>query len=348
MVRRNVTSLVGVFAFLCCMASAQQDRPDESASKSVAADMESDLVVARVSGEPITEKQVRAAIDQVARQRLLPPDRLKERNSLLFKDALDSLVMLALLRNQVKQQNILVQPAQVDQQIQQIAKQFPSQAEFLKAMASQGATEAELRKAIEDRMSLQQLMELMTQDVPGSTDEDIRSFYEENPDKFMTPEQVRASHILLRVDAKTTQEQKAEIKKKLEGIRSEIESNAISFKDAAAKYSEDAASAKNGGDLGFFPRGTMVKPFEEAAFATEPGTLSPVVETQFGYHIIQVAELKPAGKSSLEEAKVSITRHLDQLAKQKAFQKYVDELKVKADIETFMTGEEFARRHPSK
>ncbi len=336
-----------VFTLFCCVALAQ-DRQEENATKLKSPETRSDLVVVRVSGEPITETQVLSAIDQLARQKPLPPDRLNERNKLLFKDALDGLIVLALLRNQIRQQNIIADSDKIDQEIRQISQQFPSQADFQKALQSQGVTQAELRKSIADRMEIQQLMDSATKEVPAPTDEEIRKFYEENPDKFVRSEQVRASHILLRVDPKSSPEQKAEIKKKLEAIRSDIESKAISFKDAAAKYSEDPSNAKSGGDLGFFARGVMVKPFEEAAFSTKPGTLSPVVETQFGYHIIQVAEYKPAGLMSLEEAKASIKTYLHQLAKQKVFQKYLDELRSKAHIETFMTQEEFAKRHSSK
>jgi peptidyl-prolyl cis-trans isomerase C len=213
-------------------------------------------------------------------------------------------------------------------------------------MAGQGITEIELRNSIEDRMGLQQLMVQTTKDMPEATDEEITKFYGGNPGRFVTPEQVRAAHILLRVDPKSTPEQKAEIKKKLEEIRAEIESGAIPFADAAAKYSQDPSNAQKGGDLGYFPRGRMVRPFEDAAFGAKPGTISPVVETQFGYHILQVHELKPAGKQPLEEAKPSIRQYLNQQARQKAFQKYTEELKAKTTIETYMTAEEFAKRHP--
>jgi len=338
--------LVGTFVFCCGVTAAQQNTADSPAAKGKAANAESDLVVARVLGEPITETQMLSAIEQLARQKILPPDQLKDRNTALFKDAMDSIVTVILLRDQVKKQNIQVDKAVLDQQMQQIAKQFPSREDFVKAMASQGVTEEQLRKSLEDRMSLQLLVERVTSPVPAATEEEINKFYHENPNKFVVQEQVHASHILLRVDPKSTPEQKAEIKKKLEQIRSEIESNAISFKDAAAKYSQDPSNARDGGDLGFFPRGTMVKPFEDAAFATKPGTISPVIETQFGYHIIQVSELKPAGKATLGEARATIKNYLEQLARQKTFQKYVDELKSKAEVETFMSADEFAKRHP--
>jgi peptidyl-prolyl cis-trans isomerase C len=348
MIRRNLISLLCIWTLLGLAANARQEKttsPDAAPSPESAG---SDLVVARVSGEPITEKQVLSAIDQLARQRRVPPDKMQERNTLLFKTALDGLVTTAVLKGEARQQKLTADPAKVDQQMQQVSKNFPSQEEFQKAMAQQGVTESQLRRSIEENLVIQQLWDQATGHVPDPTEEEIAKYYEGNADKFAFPEQVRAAHILLRTDPKSTPEQKEEIKKKLEGIRAEIESKAITFADAAAKYSEDPSNAKKGGDLGFFSRGSMVKPFEEAAFTTKPGTLSPVIETQFGYHIIQVAELRPARKLSLEEAKPPIKQILNQMAKQTAAQKYVAELKAKAQIETFMTAEEFGKRHPSK
>lgn len=348
MIRRNLVALICIFAVLCCTASARQEKPPAPTPAPSTETPDSDLVVTRVSGEPITEKQVLSAIGQLVRQKKLTPDKLQERNSLLFKDALDNLVTVAVLKSQARQQNLPVDPAKVDQQFQQISKNFPSQEEFQKAMASQGVTEAALRKSIEESLSMQQVLDQATKNAPGPTDEEISKFYDDNVEKFSSPETARAAHILLRADAKSTPEQKAEIKKKLEGIRAEIESNAITFADAAAKYSQDPSNANKGGDLGFFPRGQMVKPFEDAAFTTKPGTMSPVVETQFGYHIIQVAEQRPARKLTLEEATPPIKQILNQAARQKAAQKYVSELKAQAQVETFMTAEEFGKRHPSK
>jgi peptidyl-prolyl cis-trans isomerase C len=346
MVRRNMIFLICLFAALCYAIPAQENKPAESKTATAAQDSGSDLVVARVSGEPITEKQVVSVIEQIARQSPMLPDQRKQRNTLLFKDAVDNLTAIALLKSQAEQLNLTVDKAKLDQQIQNISKQFPSQEAFQKAMASQGVTESELRKNVEESMTLQLVIDQATRDAPTATDAEVQKFYDDNSEKFPTPEQLHAAHILLRVDPKSTPEQKAEIKKRLEGIRADIEANKITFSDAAAQYSQDPSNAKNGGDLGFFQKGKMVKPFEDAAFATQPGTLSQVVETQFGFHIIKVIELKPAGKATFEQARGTIKQYLDQLNRQKVAQKYLEGLKAKATVETFMTPEEFGKRHP--
>jgi len=346
MVPRTMIFLICLFAALCYAVPAQENKPAEPKPTTAAKDSGSDLVVARVLGEPITEKQVATAIEQMSKQKPMTPDQMKQRNTLLFKDAVDNLAVIALLKDQAKQRNLTVDKAQLDQQMQSISKRFPSQEEFQKAMTSQGLTESELRKNVEESMSLQLVLDQISKDAPAATDSEVQKFYDDNPDRFKNPEQVHAAHILLRVDQKSTPEQKAEIKKKLEDIRADIEANKITFSDAAVKYSQDSSNAPQGGDLGFFPRGRMVKPFEDAAFATKPGTVSQIVETQFGFHLVKTFELKPAGVEPLEQVKPVIKQYLDQMSRQKVAQKYLEDLRGKANIETFMTVDEFSKRHP--
>ena len=345
MIRRNLVFLLPLIAALCLAAPAQQQTPQVSTPAPQAAAAGSDLVVLRVAGEPITEKQIIAAISILAQQKQSPTDTKQERNMNLVKGAIDNILIETLLRNEARRQNLAPDQAKVEQQWQQILKNFPSQAEFQKALAAQGLTDAQLRKNIEESMKIQQVLDLAIKNVPLATDADIQKLYDDNPQKFSRQEQVHAAHILLLVDKSGTPEQKAEIKKKLEEIRTEIESSKITFADAAAKYSQDTGNAKQGGDLGFFTRGRMVQPFEEAAFSAEPGSLSQPIETQFGFHIIYVIDKKPAGKIPLEEAKADIKRLLDQTSLRKATQQYVNDLKTKSPIENFMTPEEFIKRH---
>jgi parvulin-like peptidyl-prolyl isomerase len=142
-------------------------------------------------------------------------------------------------------------------------------------------------------------------------------------------------------------EQKEEIKKKVEALREDIDSKKISFEEAATKNSQDEASAAKGGDLGFFPRGKLVKPFEDFAFSAKPGILSPVVETQFGFHLISVAENKPAGKMALEEVKDKIQGFLGQKSKEENLKKHIGDLRAKVKVESVMTEDDWkARRAP--
>src|SRR3954447_21164868 len=139
---------------------------------------------------------------------------------------------------------------------------------------------------------------------------DVEKYYRENTQMFSTPEQVRASHILLKTEGKDD----AAVKARAEALLKQVKAGA-DFAELAKKNSEDEASAKQGGDLDYFGHGRMVKEFEDVAFTIAPGSVSDLVKTQFGYHIIKVVDKKPATTRSLEEARSQIA---DQLAYERA------------------------------
>jgi peptidyl-prolyl cis-trans isomerase D len=128
------------------------------------------------------------------------------------------------------------------------------------------------------------------------TPEQVKQYYDERRAQFETPEERRARHILVSVPASASAEEKAKAKARAEGLLAEAKQAPKRFGEIARKSSEDPGSAAEGGDLGFFPRGRMVKPFDDAVFAAKVGDIVGPVETQFGYHIIQLEEVKAAGE----------------------------------------------------
>jgi peptidyl-prolyl cis-trans isomerase C len=334
-----------LFAILVCLFSFQSVLAQDSVP---AAKETSNLVVAKVQEALITEKEVSEMINQLASRSEASADQIRNRNDLYFKDALESLIGIALLKEEGKEKNITVDKAKVDEAYKSVTARFPSADEFNKALKDQKMNEADLRKQLEENLVYQQLVDQAVKDVPRASDEDIKKFYDGNQAFFKVPEQVHAAHILLAIAAKATATERAEIKKKLEVIRDDIEKGKITFEAAAANYSTDEGTAKKGGDLGFFTKGDMVKEFEEAAFAAKPGTFAPIVETEFGYHLIKVLETKPAGTASLDQAKNSIRGYLERKSKQDALVKHVEELKGKAKVEVLMTDAQWKARHPAK
>jgi len=139
---------------------------------------------------------------------------------------------------------------------------------------------------------------------------DVERAYNDNIEQYTTPEQIRASHILLKTEGKDD----AAVKKQAEDILKQAKAGA-DFGELAKKYSEDEGSAKNGGDLDYFTRGKMVPEFDAAAFAMQPGQISDVVKSQFGYHIIKVTDKKPGTQRTLAEMRQQLT---DQLAYERA------------------------------
>jgi peptidyl-prolyl cis-trans isomerase D len=139
---------------------------------------------------------------------------------------------------------------------------------------------------------------------------EIERTYNSNIEQYSTPEQVRASHILLKTEGKDDAAVKAKAEEMLKQARAGAD-----FAELAKKYSEDEASAKNGGDLDYFGRGRMVPEFDQAVFAMQPGTISDLVKTQYGYHIIKLVDKKPATTRPLAEVKAQIQ---DQLSYERA------------------------------
>jgi peptidyl-prolyl cis-trans isomerase D len=163
---------------------------------------------------------------------------------------------------------------------------------------------------------------------------DIQRSYEDNQQQYSTPEQVRASHILLKTEGKD----EAAVKKQAEDLLKQAKAAGADFAALATKYSEDDSNNKKGGDLDYFPKGQMVPEFDTVAFAMQPGQISDVVKTQFGFHIIKMVDKKPAAKRSLEEVKAQIEDQLKWDRAQTEAQRIADDLapKVKkpADLDT--------------
>lgn len=149
---------------------------------------------------------------------------------------------------------------------------------------------------------------------------DVQAYYEKNQSKFTRQEQVRARHLLIRVPKDASEDARAQALAKIKDIRTRIEKG-LDFATAAEQFSQDETTAAQGGELGFFARGAMVKPFEDAAFALTPGLVSDPVLTEFGWHLLKVEERKPAGPEPLAEVHDTIRQTI---AREKAGAKLND------------------------
>ena len=150
-------------------------------------------------------------------------------------------------------------------------------------------------------------------------EDDLRKYYTENEKRYTTPEERRASHILIKAEKSASAADRAKAKTKAEGLLAELKKNPAAFADLARKNSEDPGSAEKGGDLDFFGRGAMVKPFEDAAFGLKPEELSGVVESDFGYHIIKLAAVKGGEKRSFDAVRGELEAEVKTQLGQKRF-----------------------------
>ncbi|MEP6609434.1 MAG: SurA N-terminal domain-containing protein [Burkholderiaceae bacterium] len=152
-------------------------------------------------------------------------------------------------------------------------------------------------------------------------DEAIASYYEQNKARYGTDEQRRASHILISAEGGD----KTAARKKAEEVLATVKAVPNDFAKIARENSKDPGSAVQGGDLGFFGRGMMVKPFEDTAYRLKAGEISDIVETDFGFHIIRLTEIKPAQAKPLAEVRAEIERELKNQQAQKKFTEAADQ-----------------------
>jgi len=148
---------------------------------------------------------------------------------------------------------------------------------------------------------------------------DVKTYYEQNQSRFKVPEEVHASHILLTAGKDGSAPDKDAARRKADELLKRLRASPGDLAKLAKEFSKDPGSAEKGGDLGWFGRGMMVKPFEDAAFALKPGETSKVVESDFGFHIIHVAERRGGGIKTFDDAKAGIESDLRREQAQKKF-----------------------------
>jgi peptidyl-prolyl cis-trans isomerase C len=250
---------------------------------------------------------------------------------MLKQQAVANLVNRSLLTQAAKMENVTVTDDEVNDKYEEIKANFPDEATFVAQLERSNMSPDEFRVEVERGMKLEELVDMKTAQVEAPTEAEAKEFYDSNSDRFTAPEKVRASHILITVadtDSEITREQK---KAKIDDIHAQLVAGGDMA--ALAMANSDCPSKDKGGDLGFFGRGQMVKPFEDAAFALEPGEISPVVETRFGYHVITVTEKEEAGTTSFEDVKESIIDYLADMKKQDEMNTYMTSLRDAAVIE---------------
>ncbi len=287
-------------------------------------------VLARVNGVEVKKSELDMAIKSLEERArsAVPP----EQRDAVYRQVLDRLIGYHLLVQEARTRKLVAPPWEVDSQIDQIKKQFPTEDAFKQMLQSRGITAERLRADTADTIAVNQMLQKELEPRVTVTEAEAKAFFEQNKPRFHQEDSVHASHILVRVDGKADAATKATAKTKADGLLVQLKKGAA-FADLAKQNSQDPGSAPNGGDLGFFSRGQMVPAFEEAAFGLKPGQTSGVVETPFGFHIIRVTEAKPGRDLGYDEVKAQIQEYLKQQVRDQKSQEFVDQLKAKGKIQ---------------
>ena len=207
-----------------------------------------------------------------------------------FKDImLDQMIDIEAVCEQARKDKLAPSEEEVDKAFEELKKNIDADEEYKKKLEGLGIDDTYLRSQQEQDLTIQKYKENFDKNLKIS-DEEMKKYYEEHKADYYKDE-VKASHILIStVDdngKELSEAKKKEAKKKAEEVLKKAKSGE-EFSELAKEYSDDSGSAANGGDLGYFTKGQMVQPFEEAAFSLKSGEISGLVESEYGYHIIKV------------------------------------------------------------
>lgn len=287
--------------------------------------------VGSVNGVAIPRSEFDAELEQIKMRYLQQGRDLSGPELEKIKDAvLEILINRELLFQESQRVGIQPEEREVAEQLDAIKKRFPSEAEFKKTLDEMNFQEKDITGHIRKALSIQKLIDQEIINKIQISDQANKEYYDQNPKEFKQPEQVKAGHILVKVEPDASNEKKAEAREKIEGIQKKLKEGE-EFSALAKEHSEDP-SAPQGGDLGYFRRGQMVKPFEDAAFGLKVDEISGIVETPFGYHLIKVYEKMPERTIGYPEVKGKITEYLKQEKAKAEVQFFVKKLKDKAEI----------------
>jgi len=289
-------------------------------------------IIARVNGEDISRADFELAVQEIE-MRAGEPVPADQRDQIL-RGVLDELVAYRLLVQESRARNTTVPDAEVEARVAAIRQQFPTPEAFQQVLQQRNMTAERLRSDIREDMVVAAMIEAQLGPAAAVTPAQMDAFYAQNPDQFRQAEQVRASHILIQFPPNADAAAKEQARARAAEILKEVQAGK-DFAGLAKQYSQDGSAAQ-GGDLGLFERGQMVPPFENAAFALQPGQTSDLVESQFGYHIIRVTEKQNARVIPLDEVRPQLEQFLQQRTRQEQTQAFVDQLKTKGKIEFFI------------
>jgi parvulin-like peptidyl-prolyl isomerase len=269
-------------------------------------------VVATVDEQPIYAHQVLRELERYQARETEPAKRVA-----LATAMLDKLVLEKVLLTEVKRRDIKVATEEVAEALEQATRGYRTR-DLNQIMNLNYMTPGLFRDRVEDQLRIERLLMTAVSDGPPPEDDVLQAYYQTHSDRFQKPEQVRARQILVR-----TREEAQQLR--------EHARTTESFEKLAREHSL-APEASKGGELGFFGRGVMPPVFDEVCFTLEPRAISEVVASDYGFHLFQVIDKRPAEIIPFDEAKSDIARELNALNRREAIAQFVAELKNHAKI----------------
>lgn len=317
-------------------------------------------VIIKVNGEGITQSQFNEGVDKAAGNSMFSQmgvDVKKDKNSVLYlmveDRVVNELIVKSLIEQEIAKRKIKVTQEDIDKELKTIIDKVGSKEKFDEVLKQNGVSATQFKKDLTEEVKMKKLVATLS--TVTVSEADAKKFYKQNIAKFKFPDKVRASHILISANPEELKQEilsdpankglsKEEVKKKVEAqlavklekakkVLAEVKKNPAEFAKIAKENSEDPASAKQGGDLGFFAKAEMVEPFSKVAFSQKPNTISDIVKTPYGYHIILVTDRMKAGQEPFAKVKTEIEDYLTNQAQIKVLENLIESLKKQAKIE---------------
>jgi len=230
--------------------------------------------------------------------------------------AVEQLIADKIIAAEAKKEKISITDKDLDKEVEQLKQSYGGDEVFNQVLASNNTTVDVLKDELKSYLTMRKLIEPQIK----ISEEELKTYFDENKDSLGEAEQVKASHILVEDEAVAK-----EVKQKL--------TDGADFAELAKEYSTDEGSKENGGELGFFPKGTMVAEFEDVAFSLPLNEISDPVKSDYGYHIIKVEEKKEAKEANFEDSKATIKETLIDQKLQSEYSSWLEEKKKDYDIE---------------
>ena len=337
---RYVSMVLSLIVFVMFLTSTSTSAFAMASKEGAVAVKEDKKVVARVNGQPIYEDALTPFVKKEMKKYKkysVQRDTTKIEKH-LQKKALAKVIERELLYQESQKIKIEGIEEKIAERMKKAQEKYESNEEYASYLKTKGLTEQDIRESIRGSIQIDEYLKMKGIREPEVPEEEIKAYYNRSKKSFQRDESIMASHILIMVKEEATAEEREEAKAKAEKIRKEIGAGG-DFAEMAKKHSEEAR-APDGGDLGYIKRGYMPSEFDKAAFALKEGTVSEVVQTKHGYHIIKVMDKIPEGVAPYEEVRDFIGKFLQgQLAK-KNYYSHVKELRSKAEIEILLNESE--------
>ena len=316
--------------------------------------------IIKINDTVITKKEYEKAYESVTSNNMFAQMGIDFKNDtdnvlalMMREKVVSELIIKALLAEEMDKRKITVTKEELETAEKEIVGKFGSKEQFVQLIKLNGITYETFKKDLEDEIKMKKFVDSVAMVSIGESE--AKKYYDENQDKFKYPQRVRASHILISANpeqlakkiveekkdvtqaelVKMVEKQMEELKDKAEKLQKQVKKAPSTFAKVAKENSQDTGSALRGGDLGFFAKDEMVEPFAKAAFELAPNTISEVVQTPYGFHIIMATDRSEAGTLSFEQSKKDIINYLEGQDKVDILKNKIEALRKEAKIEYF-------------